>query len=590
MIRTCAFNAFCTAVLLFLSVLCYGQQSTLKKIAALHEQDRYTEAVTLFTTLDTARFNRHEKTVFSYEKARQLLNTQDAIIAAYTLLLDAKRLVHKDSLKLRFEINDELIYAYNSAIQNNIPPDRLIEENCAIAQKTQTPIHLINCYHYNLKNSSIENLRESLSLLHKSLSVARKNNLTITEKIISNNIGVYHNLAKQTDSAILYFRAVLPFYEKQRASDEINKVYNNLGRSYFLQKDFSNSIYYYRKSLTISNDINDVSGRHLTQKNLAEAYFLSGDFENSASYYDAYTKLVDSVNAVKNMRALEELEIKYQTTEKEKKNAQLEVTNQQKQKTIFGLTAAALLLLITGAFIYKNQRKKQRITLQEKELQKERADNLLKNQELATIDAMITGQENERKKIAEELHDNLGSTLTTVRLYFDKLKHSSKEEEEKSIMDKTEKLLEEAYEKVRSMSHTRHYGVLASKGLIPTLESLAKKITDSGQVQVSIIHHGLDQKLEAGVELTLFRIIQELLSNVMKHAQAQHATVSLTAYTDFINVIVEDDGVGFHTKNIAKSNGMGLNSIETRVEKLNGTFEADSTPGYGSTINIDLPF
>ncbi|MEP2405149.1 MAG: sensor histidine kinase, partial [Nonlabens ulvanivorans] len=300
-------------------------------------------------------------------------------------------------------------------------------------------------------------------------------------------------------------------------------------------------------------------------------------------------RISDSLKTVAAARSLEELEAKYQTTQKEKENLELKADKEKQRNQIYALSGAAIILLLSGGLIYNNQRKKKLIAQKEQIIQKSRADTILKNQELATIDAMITGQEKERKRLAEELHDDLGSTLTTVRLYFENLKEQFSEEKSELVFNRTENLLDEAYEKIRLMSHTRNSGVMASKGLIPTLESLAHKVSQGGKVHVEVLHHGLDQSLENSLELTIFRILQELLSNIIKHAQATNAVISLTAYEDSINIMVEDDGIGFKKESNQENAGIGLHNIEKRIEDLDGTIEIDSQLNHGTTVNLDIP-
>lgn len=234
----------------------------------------------------------------------------------------------------------------------------------------------------------------------------------------------------------------------------------------------------------------------MVTRNLAEAYYLNKNYEESATLYRDKIRISDSLKTVAAARSLEELEAKYQTTQKEKENLELKADKEKQRNQIYALSGAAIILLLSGGLIYNNQRKKKLIAQKEQIIQKSRADTILKNQELATIDAMITGQEKERKRLAEELHDDLGSTLTTVRLYFENLKEQFSEEKSELVFNRTENLLDEAYEKIRLMSHTRNSGVMASKGLIPTLESLAHKVSQGGKVHVEVLHHGLDQSLE----------------------------------------------------------------------------------------------
>jgi signal transduction histidine kinase len=286
---------------------------------------------------------------------------------------------------------------------------------------------------------------------------------------------------------------------------------------------------------------------------------------------------------------VQELEAKYQVQEGKLQNAELTADNERQKVTIISIAGSALTLLLIGVFIYKNQDKKRRIAKQEMELEKQRADNLMKNQELATIDAMIAGQEKERKKLAEDLHDDLGSSLTTIRLYFDNLKDHFKPGTSSEIYNRTDKLLEDTYATIRGMSHSRHNGVLASKGLIPSLQTLAENITNSGKIKVNIFHHGMDRKLENSLELNIFRMLQELLSNVVKHAGATEASINIVGSKNTIDLMVEDNGKGFVPDSSKKATGMGLYSIETRVEEMDGTFDIDSNSGHGTTITIEIP-
>ncbi len=206
-----------------------------------------------------------------------------------------------------------------------------------------------------------------------------------------------------------------------------------------------------------------------------------------------------------------------------------------------------------------------------------------------TLDAMIAGQESERKRISEDLHDNLGSSLTTIKLFFENLKSQNKDPETKDIFNKTEVLLAETYEKVRTMSHARGNGLLASRGLIPAVQELAQRINSSNKIDFEVHHFGLDQRLENSVELTLFRILQELTTNIVKHSGANEASINITSHTDSINIMVEDNGRGFSASPLPRKSGMGLSSIEKRVENMEGTFVVDSTLGRGTTITMDIP-
>ena len=219
-------------------------------------------------------------------------------------------------------------------------------------------------------------------------------------------------------------------------------------------------------------------------------------------------------------------------------------------------------------------------------LKQERVDNLLKEQELVSIDAMIEGQEKERQRVANELHDDLGSLMATIKLHFDNSKVSKKD----PALQNAQKLLEEAYQKVRGMAHSKNSGVMSDQGLLPAIKKMAKVITETNALKVSVEDFGMGDRLENSLELNLFRMVQELVANTIKHAEATQVNIQLTQHEDNLNIIIEDNGKGFDRSKVDTSKtGMGLTTIEKRVEHLEGNFTVDSILGKGTSILIDIP-
>jgi signal transduction histidine kinase len=258
--------------------------------------------------------------------------------------------------------------------------------------------------------------------------------------------------------------------------------------------------------------------------------------------------------------------------------------------TFFGIVIEALAFsLLIG---YKaNETEKEKIRAQENQkLEAQKVVTLLKEQELATIDAMIAGQEKERQQLARDLHDSVGATLAAARLQFEHLqKHKGSLKNEDDIFKKIGQLLEEAYTEVRSMAHIKNSGVIAKFGLLPAIEKLARNISVS-KLNIEVQDFGLNKRISNTLEITIFRIIQELVTNIIKHANATQASISLTQHSSTLNIIIEDNGIGFSPKQVtSKKDGMGLSSIERRVEHLEGVIEIDSNPNKGTTILIDIP-
>jgi len=133
-------------------------------------------------------------------------------------------------------------------------------------------------------------------------------------------------------------------------------------------------------------------------------------------------------------------------------------------------------------------------------------------------------------------------------------------------------------------------GVLNKFGLEAALRNLAKKVNGTGHIEMEVLSHGLDGgRLDYDVERHVYRIVQEVITNTLKHAQADHLTIQLIKKGDVLGITAEDNGKGFDLSLKDSASGIGLKNIEARVEKLNGELTFDSSPGHGFTVVIDIP-
>jgi len=296
------------------------------------------------------------------------------------------------------------------------------------------------------------------------------------------------------------------------------------------------------------------------------------------------------------LQIVSEYENRFQAAEKEKQlaiaNAENESQKAQKERIrniSYGLTGFLILGVIIALLIHRNTKRKQRIAEQEKELEIQKTEKILKEKEIETINAMVSGQEKERQRLAGELHDNLGSTLATVRMQVENLERNlEKVDNPKALLSKTNTLINEAYEKVRTISHEKNAGMLAKDGLLPALRKLARSVSNNN-LSVQIQDFGLENRFSNESEITIFRIIQELVTNALKHANASEISIALTQHESELNIMVEDNGQGFKVGKLVSNEGMGLGSIERRVEHLEGSMEVDSSPGNGTNVIIDIP-
>lgn len=424
-------------------------------------------------------------------------------------------------------------------------------------------------------------------------------NLKIDHKLkgtIYQNIGaLYFGNNISLDSAKYYFDKALKYNlgDATYASLYFNKA--------VIEKENGNltkALEYYNKSNEFSIANNNLHSQSYIQEDLAKLYDSIKNFKKANEHYKKYISLKDSILKLDIIESVNDIETKYQTEKKEKENLKLKAQNieaeAERQKNKIFLTVSLLFIVLGGTIgllSLKNSKRKRKLAEQDKELETQKNLTLLKEQELTTINAMVDGQEKERKRIAEDLHDNLGSVLATLKLHFENLKmnREKKKINQETLFDKTENLIDEAYLKVRRIAHAKNAGVIANQGLLTAIQMMAEKISSADKVKIEVVDFGLDKRLENSLEITIFRIIQELLTNIMKHAEAKNATINISLYDKNLNIIIEDDGKGFDLKKVNLKNGMGISSIKTRVEHLKGTFEVDATIGKGSSIIIDIP-
>ncbi|MGV6832003.1 MAG: sensor histidine kinase [bacterium] len=386
------------------------------------------------------------------------------------------------------------------------------------------------------------------------------------------------------------YKTSLDYYELalHRSKDNMNHpefTYNvnwQIAYTHFLSKNYEKAS---KKLRTMLDDTIKLRRKFYNQR--LYAYVLSGLNKNDSAYY-YLRKTIDieyKIGYRNNSLETGILSVENETDKLKLDKLSLESKRTKNRNIAYALGGLLLFGGITFSLIQKNTRRKQLLAEQEKELQTQKLTSVLKEQELTAIDAMISGQEKERQQIANDLHDELGGLMATLKLHFNALQ----EKPEAQLFTKTENLIDRAYQKVRTVAHSKNSGVMANKGLLKALKDMARTTSESGKLHVEVVDFGLEQRLENSLELTIFRIIQELITNVIKHAEANQASIHLTQHEGSLNIMVEDNGKGFDTNATKTSDGMGINSIDKRIDNLGGQVTIDSAPNKGTTIIIDLP-
>ncbi|MBP2833488.1 sensor histidine kinase [Aquimarina sp. U1-2] len=448
-------------------------------------------------------------------------------------------------------------------------------------------------------NASIHQ-REYINDYKKAIVIAKKSKNRFIEGKLYQLLGVNFNyFLKEKDSAEFYYKKANKIFKGaffQFTQEPIFAINTNLGILYSENNQPDLAFSHFQKAKKHTFPKKNYLNLSKLSSCLFNHYRRIKNYD-SAFYYNKQFRIYnDSLKEYQNAIALNKIEIKYETAEKEKENILLKTSleREEREQQILWISSISLLILGSsiGLLVYKNTKRKQRIAEQEREIQIQKTEKLLKDQELAGIDAMLAGQEKERQRLANDLHDNLGSTLVTLKLHFNHLQNNldnPKANNLEELYTKTDNLLDEAYQKVRTMAHEKNSGVMANQGLLPAIKNLAKKASNGDGLKIEVQDYGLEERLDNTLEIAIFRMIQELITNIIKHANAKEVHISLTNHDSLLNIIVEDDGKGFNPQVLHKKEGMGLKNIEKRVEHLEGTFEIDTTPGKGTNTIINIP-
>ena len=395
------------------------------------------------------------------------------------------------------------------------------------------------------------------------------------------------------DSALLYFNEVL--VRKLESQESLGVVSTNLAiaQVHLARKEGDKAIAILRKNLLAAQRSHSAELLVDLHGALSEAYRIENNYRPAYAHHRRHSILKDSLLSLEKARAIEEVNQRYKRNKErlaliqDRHQAETErnlLELQNRQRLIIFLVTGFVALTIIALLAFYNYRARQQQKLQQQQL-----EVMDKEKESQHLRSMILGEENERKRVAQELHDGLGTLLATVKLHFNAVQDDLPVIPRLSNYQKAYDLLDNACSEVRKISYNMMPGILQQYGLEYAVNDMCNSIGKTSKVDISFISYGLDRELEKYVEVSVYRIIQELLKNILKHAAAREVIVQMTIEDDNFNLIVEDDGKGFDPHDDSNRSGLGLKNIRSRVALLKGVLTIESTPGEGSTFTIDFP-
>lgn len=353
---------------------------------------------------------------------------------------------------------------------------------------------------------------------------------------------------------------------------------------------------YAEQNLELSEKINSKRSTVDALMNLSEYYHQAGNNSKAYDFLQKATALKDSVLSETNIKQANTLAAIYETGKKQKEilrlkdEKEMQAVSIAKNSTLNKVFISTIIgLLIFVYLAYRTVKNEQKIAYQKQEIQKQKISELEKDRKLLTAEAMLKGQEEERSRIAKDLHDGLGGMLSGVKLSFNNMKENLVlSPENQNSFERSIAMLDNTITELRKVAHNLMPEVLVKFGLDEALKEFCCYIETSTGIDVIYQQLGEDRKLSPQAEITVYRIVQELVNNALKHAGAKQIIVQFTRNHVKTGVTVEDDGKGFDVNDPALKKGAGLHNIMYRVNYFKGTVDINSQPGKGTSINIEL--
>lgn len=422
----------------------------------------------------------------------------------------------------------------------------------------------------------------------------------------------------RTDEALSAGLEAMALYEKVGSKMDVANLNNELGQICRNRGDHAGGLAYYQRALALGEESGDLNGVATYALNVAKALVdlgrpkealplfersvalcraegyddqrmsalsgwvtaleHTGDLRSALSRQRELTMLRDSVYNTQRLASLSDMQVRYETERTERELAEerqrgLERENRiVRQRFLIALTAGGALMVLLGAWLV--------VSRQRGRLKAERDAAIIAEREQG-LRAMVESTDTERKRIAHELHDGVGQLLTGLRM---RVETASRQQP--ALADLLT-LADEASREVRGIAHRMMPRALGELGLAPALADMLEKSLKLPGLRVTFEHFGLEGRLPAPVETGVYRIAQELVSNIIKHARASQVNVQLMRNKGHLILIVEDDGIGFDPGSARA--GMGLAGLRDRARVLHGTIDINSTPGSGTVVTLRVP-
>ena len=436
-----------------------------------------------------------------------------------------------------------------------------------------------------------EKYDEAIKYFKKGIEYYEKINNKIGLGFINSNIGALYTAKGNYSKALEVYKIAKDYFKETGSKEGILSVLINEAVIFERLKIFTKALAIYDTCLTIAKEIEAKDNLLIVYNNIYKTYEILGNYKKAFKYQNKYIELKDTIFNIEKSGIIADLELKYEKEKNEARILALENENLQQdlnlrkktnQRNIYLAGGSALVVIVLLLFVfYRHKARKDKIIAEQKIRQLE------EEKKLRAARSIVEGQEEERKRIAKELHDGLGVLLSTAKMHFTTI--SDKSPENKDLIHRATKLLEQASGDVRKISHNMMPGILTKFGLNEALEDLFEQLDESPGLTAEIQISGDRERLPENTEIMLYRIVQEMVNNTLKHAKATNISFTINYLSEQLNIQYSDNGKGFIVNEKLQSKSIGLTSIQSRIDFLSGNLSIESSPGKGTVYLIQIP-
>jgi signal transduction histidine kinase len=458
---------------------------------------------------------------------------------------------------------------------------RIAKEGKDTAERVQASFGISDCL------AASKRFGEALKYAQDALVLATASGDKYLLFLANTGLASLYNKWGKGEPAVKFSTRALGYATALNEMPRVVTAYIDMADGYALLGAYAKQIAYLNKALHIAKQNGIVIQLDDIYKSLAEGHEKTGNTSLALASMKQYIIYKDSADNVKDNRVVAEMETKYQAAQKEKSLAdrQLQLTQKDlqlqksRQYIAYSVAATVVAILLTGLLYMNYAYKKKAHARKLKELQQEN--------ELQVLQGILEGEEKERSRIAKDLHDGVAGMLAAVKMHFTSvsLQHGAVREAEGYVNGM--RLLDEASTEVRKTSHNLMPEILLQRGLEEALRRYCTNVSNSNLLFIQYDSWGDIRRFKGSFELSVYRIVQELINNILRHSRATKVMVQLSQQESLLSITIEDNGIGIQPEK-GSADGTGLYNLRDRVKAMKGSLQIESGPGSGVSAYLEF--